>query len=138
MSKQYEKLLRKRGEIEVKFTKLKAWFMDQRVVARKSHLAGVEFDNAMDELESVYLKAKAGLIEEKNLIESDIYVELDVMNHDLEPGKELQVFRHDGRIDFGKAFLFLVKEISGLKKLIQEVLVKEIFDMKKMIQKLSV
>lgn len=117
MSDKYRQLLTARAEIEIEFPRLKQWYVQQKMTLRNdTSLDQEDYDDALDQLEIMYQEQKIKRMERKNAIERDIADEIDRMNQTSAQAGRPAAYRADGRVDFGKAFVYLSDQIEILSK----------------------
>lgn len=117
MSDKYRQLLTARAEIEIEFPRLKQWYVQQKKDLRNDRsITQEDYEDALDDLEIMYQDQKIKRMERKNAIERDITDEIDNMNQTSVQSGRPAAFRPDGRVDFGKAFVYLSDQIEVLSK----------------------
>lgn len=126
MSQKYRELMRKHGEVEMKFPQVKAWREDMLARAEKDPTLVTEsdFSYAIHGVWKDYYSLIGQYIGERLEIEEQIRNELEAMNMLPIQQRTLGAFRSDGKVDFGKAFLFLADQVQTLSEKIDCISVK--------------
>lgn len=122
MSQKYRELMRQHGEIELKFPKVKAWREDMLARAEKDDTfpTDADFNHAVHTIWRDYYNMIGQYTLERLDIEEQIRDELEVMNTLPVHQRVGGVYRLDGKVDFGKAFLFLADQIQKIYEKIDE------------------
>lgn len=123
MSPKYRELMRKHGEIEMKFHQIKAWKEDMlaRAIRDQSLETEDDYQHATCIVRRDYNNMLKQCISERLEVEEQIRDELKAMHMMPIHQQVVGAFRPDGKVDFGKAFVFLSDQIRGLTEKIEEI-----------------
>lgn len=140
MTQRYREIIRNLGRNEVKFPAAKEWREDQlvRLEGDGDIMDQEEYDSISHEIWRDYYSMIKSHTEEKVRLEEELRDELDRMNL-LPPYERVRgVFRPDGKIDFGRAFLLLSETMERHEKAIEGGIATQLKELRSMIQALSV
>lgn len=125
MSKRYRELMRERAGIERDFTAHKLEYLEAKARAHMdwedNRISTATLERDLEQMEIGYTSLKLENIDKKNRVEEQIADEIDNMNRTAREDGKPAVFRADGKIDFGKAFLYLADRIEEMSDKIKQM-----------------
>ena len=120
MTEKYRHLMRERAAIERDFVHYKVQWLKTKEDLYDRRDAGElsegELDKQLGRAELAYGQVKLENIDKKNAIEDALLDEIEAMNQSAAEAGRPAVFRPDGKIDFGKAFLFLADQVQEISR----------------------
>jgi len=126
MSQKYRELMRQHGDVEMKFHQIKFWKEDMlaRAIRDQSLETEDDYEHAVCIVRRDYYNMLKQCVRERLEIEEQIRDELEAMNRLPMLQQVVGAFRPDGKVDFGKAFVFLADQIRSLTEKIDLIVGK--------------